>query len=338
MEKKKPKCVTVLKIIIVGSFSCFLILNSARRCEARIREAIDLDGLIEESDLICEAQVQKVGMDSTARSLTSEFKISEILKGEVAGEVIEVTHPYQFGIDANVVEFKEGADYILFLEKTESNQYNLTFNERESRWLKYKGKDRVRNFLSKEKGKLDLKEQLLYEIGQWVLDPYYQESKGLTLLVPVGSPQAEYRLFLSEYPWFTPILEKVKNRGGYAGCLAEEFLGRSKGEFRELGHGKVYREGIISDIEKAKVRIISLLKEAFPETSLNIIESQEEDVRIVRIILKIPGYSQDVREQLRGLFEGVPSIGRSRGGDYDKLDNLEIVIRDKGKLWLDFPE
>ena len=272
----------------------------------------------------------------TSHNLKSVFEIKKMIKGDIADKELKLLHTLDVGLNGIRTSFEEGKEYILFLKSFKPKLFKLVNNDYESYWLKYRGKDRVRSLLAKEKiDKLNLKEQLLYEIGQWILNPYapsHQKDKMLHLII-VSPDLADYSLFLTEHPWFIPILEKVKTMGGYPADFANQFLKLSKGEEAKLfkGKGKVYASAVTDDIENVNVRVISQFKEVFPKNSIKVIESQDEEIKIIRVIFKIPGYNEEVKRQLKEeVLKGVPYRILLVVGSYDQSDNFEIIIKDKG--------
>jgi hypothetical protein len=334
----------VLKLLVIGSFLCFLFFGLAIKSEARIKSTVDVESLIEESQLICEAEAISVNRraifsDPRYQELRSQFRIKKVFKGEVTVQRITVLHIFNLGLNGPRITFEEGKDYILFLKNYKQGLFKLTNDDTESFWLKYKGKARAEKFLPKEKiGRLDLKEQLLYEIAQWLLDPHASDNykfEMLELFISSGIDSSESNSFLLKYSWFKPVFEKVKDMGGYSADLADTFLKRIKGDTAKIfeGQGKVYVSSVTADIDNVKEKFLLQVKKIFPEIVINVTESIEEDVRIIRIIFKIPEYMKTAeRDFHKEVLKGVPYRYILTIGEFEKCDNFELTLKNKGEF------
>lgn len=324
----------------------FLFLNFVAKSEARIRTTVDLDWLIEESELICEVEAGNIvgtifPFLSKRNERTQAFKIRKILKGRVGRSVIKVTYPdydRNCALDAEGIEFGKNRKYILFLRSDNSGKLRLTFDQRESIWPKYKEKDRMREFFYAEHpDKLSLKTQLVYEIGQLFLNPRVSSSKKrevLDLIIHFGANSSEYKLFSSEYAWFMQMLKKVIAMGGYFGYCADEFVNLSEGRsagLSELG-GKIYIDTVVDDIENVKKSIETQLNDVFPVVSFNVFYSQDDDVKIIRFIINMPESSEHICGHLEKQLINNIKAESVRFGNGKQWNCLELNIRDKGEL------
>jgi hypothetical protein len=121
--------------------------------------------------------------------------------------------------------------------------------------------------------------------------------------------------------------------GGAPADLADIFLKEPGQDTEKMSSGKVYASLVTADIDNAKEKFLLQVKKIFPETPINVTESIEEDVRIIRIIFKIPGYTKTVKENLSEVaLEGIPYRVLLVMGAFEKCDTFELTLKNKGEF------